>query len=111
MLDPSADEIRDWGNSVTQLMVDYLGHLRDRGGYRHMFSRAIRNRLDPALPINGSGFDELLKVFRDAIVPFSRQNAHPRVFGDVQSPGTPVGAFADRLVSTLHAYVSVWRSA
>ena len=31
MLDPSADEIRDWGNSAIQLMADYLGDLRDRG--------------------------------------------------------------------------------
>ena len=100
MLDPSANEIRDWGNSVTQLMADYLCGLRDRGVYRHMVSRAIRNRLDPALPINGSDFDELLKVFREAIVPFSRQNAHPRMFGYVQSPGTPLGAFADLLAST-----------
>jgi len=79
--------------------------------YRHMFSRAIRNRLDPALPINGSDLDELLRVFREAIVPFSRQNAHPRMFGYVQSPGTPLAAFADLLASTLNANLTVWRSA
>ena len=27
-------------------MSDYLRSLRDRGVYRHMFSRRIRNRLD-----------------------------------------------------------------
>ena len=64
MLDPSADEICSWSNSVTQFMADYLGDLRDRGVYRHMVSRAIRKRLDPALPIDGSDFDELLKFFR-----------------------------------------------
>src|SRR5581483_11880399 len=81
MLDPSADEMRDWGNSVIQFMTEYLGDLRDRGVYRRMFSRAIRNRLDSTLPISGTDFEELLKVFREAIVPFSRQNAHPRMFG------------------------------
>src|SRR5437762_5065457 len=111
MLDPSADEICSWSNSVTQFMADYLGDLRDRGVYRHMVSRAIRKRLDPALPIDGSDFDELLKFFREAIVPFSRQNAHPRMFGYVQSPGTPLGAFADLLASTLNANLTVWRSA
>src|SRR5207247_3104634 len=95
----------------TQFMADYLGDLRDRGVYRHMVSRAIRKRLDPALPIDGSDFDELLKFFREAIVPFSRQNAHPRMFGYVQSPGTPLGAFADLLASSLHANLTVWRSA
>src|SRR5436189_2336746 len=111
MLDPSDDEIREWGNSVIQLMSDYLRSLRDRGVYRHMFSRRIRNRLDAALPTKGIDFDGLLKVFRETIVPFSRQNAHPRMFGYVQSPGTPLAAFADLLASTLNANLTVWRSA
>src|SRR5438105_5360932 len=111
MLDPSADEIRDWGNSVIQLMIDYLRTLRDRGVYRHMSSREIRNRLDAALPTKGTDFDGLLKVFREDITPFSRQNAHPRMFGYVQSPGTPLAAFADLLASVLNANLTVWRSA
>src|ERR1700746_1607196 len=78
MLDPSAEEIRDWGNSVIQLMSDYFCSLRDRGVYRHMFSRRIRNRLDAALPTKGTDFNGLLKVFREDIIPFSRQNAHIR---------------------------------
>src|SRR6267378_1421971 len=111
MLDPSADEIRDWGNSVIQLMSDYLGNLRDRGVYCHMFSRRIRDRLDATLPTKGTDFDALLRVFREDIIPFSRQNAHPRMFGYVQSPGTPIAAFADLLASTLNANLTVWRSA
>jgi aromatic-L-amino-acid decarboxylase len=111
MLDPSADELRDWGNSVIQFMADYLGDLRNRNVYRHMSSGRIRNRIDPALPSKGTDFDDLLKVFREAIVPFSRQNAHPRMFGYVQSPGTPLAAFADLLASTLNANLTVWRSA
>jgi len=111
MLEPSADELREWGNSVIQFMADYLGDLRDRNVYRRMSSREIRQRLDSALPINGSDFDALLNIFRDNIIPFSRQNAHPRMFGYVQSPGTPVAAFADLLASTLNANLTVWRSA
>jgi len=111
MLEPSADEIRDWGDSAVQFMVDYLGDLHDRGVYRHMSSRRIRDRLDAALPTKGTDFDSLLKVFRETIIPFSRQNAHPRMFGYVQSPGVPLAAFADLLASTLNANLTVWRSA
>src|SRR4029453_7550266 len=111
MLEPSADEIREWGNSVTQFMIDYLGGLCDRPVYRHTSSREIRSGLDPKLPIEGTDFDLVLKVFADTIVPFSRQNAHPRMFGYVQSPGTPIGAFADLLASTLNANFWIWRSA
>ena len=101
MLDPSAEEIRDWGNSVVEFMANYLGDLRDRPVYRRMCSREIGGRLERAMPIKGIDFNDLLKVFRETIVPFSRQNAHPRMFGYVQSPGTPLAAFADLLASTL----------
>src|SRR5205085_8043386 len=111
MLDPTPDEIGDWGNSVIQLMAEYLGGLRDHKVYRHISSREIRDSLDPALPTKGTDFDALLKVFRENIIPFSRQNAHPRMFGYVQSPGTPIGAFADLLASTLNANLTIWRSA
>src|SRR5437762_1355104 len=111
MLDPSADEIRVWGDSVIELMADYLGDLRDRRVYRQMCSREIRDQLDATLPTKGIDFDGLLKVFRDTIIPFSRQNAQPRMFGYVQSPGTPLAAFADLLASTLNANLTVWRSA
>jgi aromatic-L-amino-acid/L-tryptophan decarboxylase len=111
MLEPSGEEIRDWGNSVIQLMADYLGNLRDSRVYGHMSSREIRDWLDAALPAKGIDFEDLLKVFRDSIIPFSRQNAHPRMFGYVQSPGTPLAAFADLLASTLNANLTVWRSA
>jgi aromatic-L-amino-acid/L-tryptophan decarboxylase len=111
MLDPSVGEIRDWGNSVIQFVTDYLGDLRDRPVYRRLSSREIREKLDAALPTKGSDFDELLKVFRETIIPFSRHNAHPRMFGYVQSPGTALAAFADLLASTLNANLTVWRSA
>jgi aromatic-L-amino-acid/L-tryptophan decarboxylase len=111
MLDPSADEIREWGDSVIRFMTDYFGDLRDRRVYGQMSSREIRDQLDAALPTKGGNFDGLLKVFRETIIPFSRQNAHPRMFGYVQSPGTPIAAFADLLASTLNANLTVWRSA
>jgi aromatic-L-amino-acid/L-tryptophan decarboxylase len=111
MLEPTADEIRDWGNSVTQFIIEYLGELRDRPVYRQTSAREIRSGLDSKLPIKGTDFNSLLKIFRDSIVPFSRQNAHPRMFGYVQSPGTPIGAFADLLASTLNANLTIWRSA
>ena len=92
-------------------MIGYLDGLRDRPAYRHTSSREIRSRLDSKLPVKGTDFDSLLNAFRETIVPFSRQNAHPRMFGYVQSPGTPIGAFADLLASTLNANLTIWRSA
>jgi glutamate/tyrosine decarboxylase-like PLP-dependent enzyme len=111
MLDPSPDQIRHWSNSVIQLATDYLTNLRDGKVYGDFSSHEIRDRLDAALPVKGADFEALLKDFRETIIPFSRHNAHPRMFGYVQSPGTPVAALADLLASILNANLTAWRSA
>lgn len=111
MLNPSNDEIRVWGESALQLVSSYLSELRERKVYRALTAAEIRDRLDSALPIDGSDFESLLQVFRETIIPFTRQNAHPRMFGYVQSPGTPLAALADFLASTLNANLTAWRSA
>ena len=111
MLNPSADEIRAWGESALQLVAGYLAELGERKVYREMTSGEIRDRLDSALPIAGSDFESLLRVFRETIIPFSRHNGHPRMFGYVQSPGTVLAAFADLLASALNANLTAWRSA
>ena len=111
MLDPSLGEVREWGNAALELLADYFGGIRDRNVYRRMSSRQIRDQLDPMLPTRGTDFETLLRVFRENILPFSRHNAHPRMFGYVQSPGTPLAAFADLLASALNANLTAWRSA
>jgi aromatic-L-amino-acid decarboxylase len=111
MLDPSPDEIRDCGKSAVDWMTEYLSGLPESRVYPQTSSSEIRERLDQALPLEPTPFDELLKSFRDVIVPHSRQNGHPRMFGYVQSPGTAIAAFADLLASTLNANLTAWRSA
>src|SRR5207247_9879223 len=105
------DEMRDWGYAVIQLMADYLGNLRDRKVYRHMSSREIRDRLDLTVPTKGIDLNGLLKVFRETVIRFSRQNAHPRMFGYVHSPGTPLAAFGALLAPALMPTLTVWRFA
>ncbi|HEY0368898.1 MAG TPA: pyridoxal-dependent decarboxylase, partial [Chthoniobacterales bacterium] len=111
MLDPSSDEIRAWGKSAVDLVAAYLSGIRDRRVYPQTSSHEIRGQLDSTLPQHPAEFDELLATFRDVLVPLSRQNGHPRMFGYVQSPGTAIAAFADLLASALNANLTVWRSA
>jgi glutamate/tyrosine decarboxylase-like PLP-dependent enzyme len=39
-----------------------------------------------------------------------RHNGHPRFFGYVASPSTPIGAYADLIASALNSNVTCWRS-
>jgi glutamate/tyrosine decarboxylase-like PLP-dependent enzyme len=92
------------------MMAEYLGSVRQRRVYPATTSAAIREKLDRALPASPHEFETLLEKFRE-LVELSRQNAHPRMFGYVQAPGTAVAAFADLLASTLNANLTAWRSA
>ena len=110
-LDPSAGEIRRWGNAVVDAMASYLDSIRELRVYPDTTSREIRRKLDRALPEKGVPFESLLDIFSDVIVPASRHNGHPRMFGYVQAPGTAIAALADLLASTLNANLTAWRSA
>lgn len=110
-LDPSADEMRRWGNAAVETMAGYLEMIRNRRVYPQVTAEQIRARLDCRLPDEGIDFEQLLDVFRDLIVPMSRHNGHPRMFGYVQAPGTAIAAIADLLASTLNANLAAWRSA
>src|SRR5437764_7028127 len=111
LLDPSSGQIRSWANAAVELMAEYLGTIRDRRVYPSTSSRQIRERLDSSLPEKPVYFDELIRTFRDTLIALSRHNGHPRMFGYVQAPGTPIAAIADLLVSTLNANLTAWRSA
>ena len=110
-LDPSAEEIRRWGNAAVAAMAEYLGSIRDRRVYPQTTAREIREKLERDLPESGVDFERLLETFREVIVPMSRHNGHPRMFGYVQAPGTALAAIADLLASTLNANLTAWRSA
>jgi glutamate/tyrosine decarboxylase-like PLP-dependent enzyme len=110
-LDPSAEAIRRWGNAAIDVMASYLESIRDRRVYPQTSSKQIRERLDSALPKEGAGFERLLETFNDVLLPMSRHNGHPRMFGYVQAPGTAIAAIADLLASTLNANLTAWRSA
>jgi glutamate/tyrosine decarboxylase-like PLP-dependent enzyme len=62
------------------------------------------------LPAEGVGLEALGEGCRE-VLRHSRQNNHPRMFGYVASPATPVGALASLLAAALNSNVTSWRSA
>ena len=110
-LDPSREEICRMGSAAVDAMASYLASIRDRRVYPQTTARQIRENLDKELPEEGVDFEDLLQIFREVFLPLSRHNAHPRMFGYVQAPGTAIAALADMLASTLNANLTAWRSA
>lgn len=110
-LDPSAAQIREMGAAAVEWAAAYHESIRDLRVAPRTSSAELRARLAEPLPARGRDLAELLDVFREVIVPGTRHNAHPRFFGYVSAPGTPVASVADLLASALNANLPAWRSA
>ena len=108
-LDLPQDKLDEISYQATQLVSDYFSGIRERSvraeNYAGKTLKAIGNELDrQAVP-----FETLMKECR-SMFDLSRHNGHPRFFGYVASPSTPIGAYSDLLASALNANITCWRS-
>lgn len=109
-LAPSPDDLRAYAAAAAGFLAEYYEGLERRPVLRSCTFGQLRELLDEPLPLQGCDFGPLLAAFRENIVEYARHNAHPRFFGYISSPGTPVAALAELLAATLNANVTSWRS-
>jgi glutamate/tyrosine decarboxylase-like PLP-dependent enzyme len=110
-LDFDSREFRLTGQRAVELLDEYYQGLASSSVSRATTSEAVRQSLREPLPEAGKETDLLLETFRDRILPALRHNGHPRFFGYVASPGTPLTCIAEFLASSVNSNVTSWRSA
>jgi glutamate/tyrosine decarboxylase-like PLP-dependent enzyme len=103
-------ELGELSEATLRLVEEYFAHLPELPVFPSASGAALTERLSRELSEEGSSLEQILDDCR-AIIAGSRHNGHPRFFGYVASPSTPVGAFADLLASALNVNVTSWRSA
>jgi aromatic-L-amino-acid/L-tryptophan decarboxylase len=108
-LDISDKEIRELSAQAVALVLDYFAHISELPVFPDTTAEQIREQLPTTLPVEGEPLEELMKDCRK-VINASRHNGHPRFFGYVASPSTPVGAFADLIASALNSNLTSWRS-
>jgi glutamate/tyrosine decarboxylase-like PLP-dependent enzyme len=104
------EELRALIRAAGELVESYYSTLPGRPVLAPSTSEALREKLSEPLPLAGVGFDAILTTVRDVIYRYSRHNGHPRFFGYVASPGTPVTAVGSMIEAALNANVTAWRS-
>jgi glutamate/tyrosine decarboxylase-like PLP-dependent enzyme len=102
--------MRELSAQSTALVMDYFERISELPVFPPAAARQIGERLRTTLPVEGEPLERLMSDCR-AVIGASRHNGHPRFFGYVASPSTPVGAFADLIASALNQNVTSWRSA
>jgi glutamate/tyrosine decarboxylase-like PLP-dependent enzyme len=108
-LDVSDDTLNEISSSAMKLIFDYLTTISERPVRAENHAGKTTNSINAELSTEGIPLDQLIDDCR-AIMDLSRHNGHPRFFGYVASPSTPIGAYGDLIASALNANITCWRS-
>lgn len=108
-LDISESELTKLSSEINKLVTEYFAAVSKLPVFPQISGGDTIARVGADLPVAGQPLKNLLADCR-AILAGSRHNGHPRFFGYVASPSTPVGAFGDLIASALNANVTSWRS-
>src|SRR5688572_32031130 len=100
------DEI---SSQAAKLVAEYFAHVGERPVIAPNYAGKTKSLVDVELPVEGRPLEQLLADCR-TVMDLSRHNGHPRFFGYIASPSTPIGAYADLIASALNANITCWRS-
>src|SRR4029079_10342995 len=108
-LDVNEHDLQQISSESTKLVFDYLTTISERQVRAENHAGKTLAAIDTELSSDGRSIEQLIGECR-TIMDLSRHNGHPRFFGYVASPSTPVGAYADLIASALNANITCWRS-
>lgn len=91
-------------------MADYLASLEDLPVFPSVRPGDIQAALPSEAPASGEPLSEMLRDFRDIIVPGLNHWNHPSFFGYFAVSGSGPGILGEMLASVLNVNAMVWRS-
>lgn len=105
MLDPADwERFRETAHRALDDAIDYLRDVRERPAWQPV-PEHVKARLREGMPQEPSAFEDVYAEFAESIFPYATGNVHPRWLGWVHGTGTPSGAIADLLASTMNSNV------
>ena len=108
-LDITEEALSEISSQATQLVFEYLTTISERPVRAENYAGKTIESITAELSTDPVPLDKLIAECR-SIMDLSRHNGHPRFFGYVASPSTPIGAYADLIASALNANITCWRS-
>jgi glutamate/tyrosine decarboxylase-like PLP-dependent enzyme len=108
-LDIPEEALTEISSQATQLVFEYLTTISERPVRAENYAGKTIESIDSELSAEGVPLGQLIAECR-RVIDLSRHNGHPRFFGYVASPATPIGAYADLIASALNANITCWRS-
>ena len=109
-LDVTHEALEEISSEAAKLVFDYFSSVTARDVVdKNNYAGKTAKELGAKLEDEGVPLSKLIEECR-TMFDMSRHNGHPRFFGYVASPSTPIGAYADLIASSLNANITCWRS-
>src|SRR3954468_13007308 len=93
-LDVNEDDLQQISSESNKLVFEYLTTIAERQVRAENHAGKTLAAIDTELSSDGRPLTQLLTEGR-AVMDLGRHNGHPRFFGYVASPSTPIGAYGD----------------
>jgi glutamate/tyrosine decarboxylase-like PLP-dependent enzyme len=105
-LDPAEwEETRALARTIAEESVTWLETVRERPTWTSVPAET-KVRLAEPIPWEGRSLAEVYDAFKRDVRPYGTGNIHPRFWGWVMGTGSPVGALADFLASTMNPHLA-----
>ncbi len=108
-LDVNDAELQQISSESSKLVTEYMTTITERQVRAENHAGKTLAAIDTELSSEGRPVQQLIEECRK-VMDLSRHNGHPRFFGYVASPSTPIGAYGDLIASALNSNITCWRS-
>ena len=104
----SADEMREMGYRIIDMLVDYTGAQAQFPVTRALDPVTFEEILNEPLPETGSAWEDVLEQFERQVLTTIDHLDHPRFFAYIPSPSNFIGTMADTLASGYNIFNSLY---
>lgn len=108
--DMPPEEFRRHAHAVVDWMADYLAHVGEHPVLAQVQPGDVASRLPVSPPETGEAVDDILRDFRDVIVPGITHWNHPDFFAYFAITGGAPGILGEMLAAALNTNAMLWRT-
>ena len=102
----SSADIRRVSSEVGEWIAQYLTALPSKPVFSPVPPGLASSMLNSPMPANGESAEEILRLFATEVGPYPFGNGHPRFYGWVNSPPSPIAVFAQALAAAMNPSVA-----
>jgi aromatic-L-amino-acid/L-tryptophan decarboxylase len=103
-----ANEFRDLGHEVVNLLSDYLEHIEAKRVFPDVEPRMLHELFSESLPENPSSPHDVLAELEQKLLPYCTHVGHPGYMGLITPSPNSIGVIADFICSALNQNVGAY---